>query len=292
MEVNGNTAVYGIIGDPVAHTWSPLMQNRALEAMRVSGMYVPFPVPPAQLGQAVAGMRALGIAGLNVTVPHKTAVMHYLDNLTKVARDIGAVNTIINHDGKLTGDNTDVYGFEMNLKIGGGLEVLPPLVAVIGAGGAARSVIYALARNIGTKEIVILNRTYARAEKLAQEMTALTGTRCTPKQADATNFAHELPPCGLIVNTTSVGMYPDIEVSPVPDPGVFHEGQVVCDIIYNPPGTMFLRDAALKGAKTIDGLAMLAYQGARSLSLWTGRNAPAEVMLQALREQLVNGYSG
>jgi len=286
MDVTGLTAVYGVIGDPVAHSLSPLMQNRALRAMGVRGVFVPFRVLPADLGDAVAGMRALGIAGLNVTVPHKTAVIPFLDELTTVAREVGAVNTILNRDGILTGDNTDVYGFEMCLRTGGGLDKLPERVAVIGAGGAARGVVYACAKNPGVRELLIINRTFSKAEALAREMTDLTGTRCIPHPAGDEVFARELPSCGLVVNTTSVGMHPEDGKSPVGDVDVFRRGQVVCDIIYTPLETVFLRDAAAHGAKTVGGLAMLAYQGARSLALWTEAEVPVEDMLAALREQV------
>jgi shikimate dehydrogenase len=276
--------VFGLIGDPVAHTLSPLMHNAALAGMGVDGVYTAFRVPPALLGDAIAGMRALGISGMNVTVPHKTAVIEFLDDLTPAAREIGAVNTIINEGGILTGDNTDVYGFEMCLRIECGITTLPERVAVIGAGGAARSVVYACAKNQGVREVIVINRTVARAKALAMDMTTLTGTKCIAVPAGEPGFAETIPTCGLVVNTTSVGMHPDEDRSPVPK-GLFCPGQVVCDIIYNPVETTFLRDAAASGAKTAGGLAMLAYQGARSLSLWTGKTAPAGLMLSVLRNQ-------
>ena len=278
--------VLGIIGDPIEHTMSPLMHNRAIKRMGIDAVYVPFHVRSEDLERAVRSMSALNIKGLNVTVPHKTSVIPYLDEITEQAEAVGAVNTIINGDGFLTGDNTDVYGFMMCLLRDGGLEMLPERVCVIGAGGAARGVVYACAMRDEVCEIYILNRTLSKAEKLSRDLWPVTGTVITPMPADTKTFKKVIPSAGLIVNTTTVGMHPYIDNSPVPDPNVFHEGQVVCDIIYNPCQTRFLKEAASHGAKTVSGLSMLAYQGARSLSLWTGMDVPADIMLDVLKEQL------
>ncbi|MHB9030188.1 MAG: shikimate dehydrogenase [Candidatus Latescibacterota bacterium] len=282
--IGGSTGIYGVIGDPIEHTLSPLMQNRALEAMGVDGAYVPFRVIPEELENAIRAVSALHIRGLNVTVPHKTAVMRLLDGLSDTAKAIGAVNTIINHRGVLTGDNTDAYGFEQFV-ISGGVERFPPSVCILGAGGAARGVAYACLQREEVEEIVILNRTVSRAQEIAREFKAITPKRISAAPADVENQRKLLPSAGMIVNTTTVGMIPRPEDSPAPDPGVFHPGQVVCDIIYTPLRTRFLREAAARGAKTVGGFAMLAFQGARSLTLWTGREAPVEIMLEALRER-------
>lgn len=284
MKISGKTVVYGVIADPVEHTLSPLMHNSAIAEMGVDAVYVPFHVLPDDLERAVKGMAALGIVGLNVTVPHKTRVIEYLDHVTEEARAVGAVNTIINHKGVLTGDNTDVFGFLMCLASDGGLEQLPERVCVIGAGGAARGVVYACLGENEVEEVVIINRTLSKAEKLADDFSAMSGKSITALPAQVETFHTVLPSAGLVINTTSVGMSPHENISPVPDPGVFHEGQIVCDIIYNPAETRLLREAASRGAKTVGGLAMLAYQGARSLSIWTGRDAPAGVMLKVLNE--------
>ena len=285
MNISGTTQVYGIIGDPVEHTMSPLMHNCAIAEMGIDAIYVPFHVQTEQLESAVRGMKALSIMGLNVTVPHKTRIIEYLDSLTDEAKIVGAVNTIINDKGVLRGENTDVYGFLMCLTRGSGLKRLPEHICVIGAGGAARGVVYACAMRKEVSEITIINRTLSKAEKIANEYAPLTGTAIKALPAEDNIFLKVLTSAGLIVNTTSVGMHPHIEDSPVPDPKVFHEGQVVCDIIYNPVRTRLLRDAASQGARTVEGLAMLAYQGARSLSLWTGMDAPVKVMLHTLKRK-------
>jgi len=287
MNISGKTAVYGVIADPVAHTLSPLMHNSAIAEMGMDAVYVPFHVRPESLEHAVKGMTALGIGGLNVTVPHKTAVIDYLDSITDEAKAVGAVNTIIGDDGVLTGDNTDVRGFLMCLIRDGGLERFPGRVCVLGAGGAARGVVYACASREEVTEITVINRTLSKAEKIAAEFSNITAASVTAAPAVTDSLMEMIPAAGLVVNTTSVGMIPDSGNSPVPDPGVFHDGQVVCDIVYNPVETRLLREAAEHGAKTVGGLAMLAYQGARSLSLWTGREAPAEVMLRVLREWMI-----
>ncbi len=283
----GETSVFGIIGDPIAHTLSPLMHNSAISAMGIDAVYIPFNVKSEFLENAVNSIIPMNIKGLNVTVPHKTEVMKYIGRLTDVAKAVGAVNTIINDNGSLVGDNTDVYGFEMCLKKDGDMEKFPESVSILGAGGAARSVAYACLMRDEVGEVIIFNRTFSKAEKLAEELSHVTGKTLVPMPADKETLKIMLRKSGLIVNTTSVGMYPDINNTPLPVDDVFHIGQVVCDIIYNPLETKFLRDASSSGARTVGGLAMLAYQGARSLSLWTGKEAPADVMIDVLKKKLM-----
>ena len=289
MIVRGSTAVYGVIGDPIEHTMSPLMQNRAIELMGLDAVYLPFRVAPEELERAVEGMRALSIRGLNVTVPHKTAVMRCLDRVTDAAEAVGAVNTIIRDGDLLTGDNTDVYGFLRCVLEDSVVATFPARVCVLGAGGAARGVVYACAMRPEVREIAVVNRTLSRARELAERFGRITGKRITAHPAEPGEMRRILPEAGMIVNATTVGMHPDAGRSPVPEPEVLHGGQVVCDIVYNPLRTKFLRDAELRGARTLSGLAMLAYQGARSLSLWTGREAPAKAMLEELNRRIAGG---
>ena len=285
VELSGTTMVLGVIGDPIAHTFSPPMQNAAIRAMGADAVYVSFHVRPAMLEEAIRGIVALGIRGINITVPHKTAVLPYCDHLTDVARTVGAVNTIINDNGVLSGDNTDVYGFEASLLDEGGIDMFPANVCVLGAGGAARGVVYACAARPETIEVFVVNRTLGKAESLAADLAEITGTKITPLPATEKTYEDVVPGCGLVVNTTSIGMHPNIDFSPLPDHSVLHDGQVACDIIYNPLETVFLRKAAARGATVVGGLGMLAYQGARSLSLWTGSDAPADVMYAVLKER-------
>jgi len=285
ININGKTSVFGIIGNPVEHSLSPLMQNSAIATMGINAVYIPFNVKPQFLKNAINSIIPLNIKGLNVTVPHKTEVMKYLDRSTDVASAVGAVNTIINDNGALAGDNTDVYGFEMCLEKDGDMEIFPERISILGAGGAARGVAYACSIRDEVREVIIINRTFSKAEKLVEELSHVTGKTFIPMPADKETLKRMLPVSGLVVNTTSVGMHPDIDSSPVPDPDVFHDGQIVCDIIYNPLETKFLREASSRGARTVGGLAMLAYQGVRSLSLWTGKDAPVNVMLNVLKEK-------
>ncbi|MYK39610.1 MAG: shikimate dehydrogenase, partial [Gemmatimonadetes bacterium] len=168
--ISGTTRVLGVIGDPVAHTASPAMHNAALRALNLNYVYAAFRVAPPTLPQALAGMRAFGIVGLNVTVPHKQAVMAHLDEISAEAQSIGAVNTIANRDGRLVGYNTDAFGIVQSLKADGGLDPLPPKVALLGAGGAARAVLYALLARDEVEEVLLLNRTVEKAAALAADL--------------------------------------------------------------------------------------------------------------------------
>jgi len=286
MNVAGTTTVYGVIGDPIGHTLSPRMQNRAIEAMGIDAVYVPFRVSPDEVGNAVRAVRALSIGGLNVTVPHKTAVIPFLDRLTDAARTIGAVNTILRDGDDLVGENTDVYGFIRCVTVDGGVERFPDTVCVLGAGGAARGVVYACATRPEVREIIVVNRTFARAEEIAVRFAGVGTARITACPDDPASMRRIVPGAGMIVNTTTLGMKPDVESTPLSEPGLIHPDQIVCDIIYTPARTKLLRDAEAQGAHTVGGLAMLAAQGARSLSLWTGRDAPVGVMMDELRRAI------
>ena len=215
MNLSGKTLIYGLIADPIEHTLSPLMQNSAIAEMGIDAVYVPFHVKSCDLEHAVRGMTALDVRGLNVTVPHKTVVMKYMDRLTDEAAAVGAVNTIINNDGVLTGDNTDIYGFTMCLTKDGGLARLPEHVYVLGAGGAARGVIYACAVREEVKEISVINRTFSKAEKIAVEFSRITGKIISPLPAVEGVFREVLPSASLVINTTSLGLKPHINETPV-----------------------------------------------------------------------------
>ncbi|MCE5251770.1 shikimate dehydrogenase [bacterium] len=285
MLLRGTTMVCGIIGDPVGHSMSPHMQTKAMEKMGFDGVYVPFHVKSGDLENAVRGIVALDIRGMNVTVPHKTAVMQYLDRLTDDARAVGAVNTIINEHGLLTGDNTDVYGFVQGLLREEGVDSFPAKVCIIGAGGAARAVIYGCATRPEVEEICILNRTLPKAQNLATEFSGKTGKKIASCPFDEKTISEVIPAASLVINTTTIGMHPHEDASPVPDPSVFRTGQIVYDIVIPPMQTTLLKEAAARGARTVGGLSMLACQGARSLELWTGHDAPEEFMAAILRGQ-------
>jgi shikimate dehydrogenase len=270
--ITGSTRLVGIIGWPVSHSLSPRMHNAAYAALGLDWAYLPLPVPPERVGDAVRGLVALGFAGANVTVPHKQAVIPFLDELTPVARAIGAVNTIIvRPDGSLLGDSTDGAGFMADLRAqmaNGKWQI--GNVLVIGAGGAARAVIYALVAAGAT--VAVANRTLELVQELCQTISC-----ALPDAADRLS-AHRFPNAltglaaevDLIVNTTSLGLH---EGDPMPwDAAVsFHPGQVVYDLIYNRP-TELLALARSQGATALDGLGMLVHQGARAAALWTGKD--------------------
>lgn len=282
--ISGKTRVLGVIGHPVEHTSSPAMHNAALRALGLDWVYVAFGVRPEQLGQALAGMRALQIRGLNVTVPHKVAVMAHLDGISPEARAIGAVNTIDNRDGRLTGHNTDAFGALESLRQDGGLEPFPPQVALLGAGGAARAILYGLLQRAEIEQIALLNRTPEKAERLAADLDP-GGKRVAAGALDE-HSKDPIRQAGLLINATSIGMHPRQGESPLPDPSCLHAGMVVLDIVYHPLETCLLRQAREAGARAVDGLGMLARQGARAFEIWTGTSPPVEVMRRAALERL------
>jgi len=283
--ISGKTRVAGIIGHSVAHTFSPAMHNAAFAALGLDWVYVPFDTPPEQLAAAVAGIKALGLVGVNVTVPHKEKIIPLLDELTPEAELIGAVNTVLNREGRLIGDNTDSRGFLHALLVQTGFEPAGKTVLILGAGGAARAIAVGLALG-GAKEIVITNRTRAGGEALRALLESRfdVGVQVIAWPDSGSRFP--LPGTDLTVQTTPVGMYPKAtEATPLPL-APWYPGQIVCDLIYNPQETWFLSCARNAGATVQNGLGMLLYQGALSFSLWTGLPAPVTVMEQVLSEQV------
>jgi shikimate dehydrogenase len=291
LEVDGHTRLVGIIGWPVRHSLSPRMQNAAFRAVGLNYAYVPLPVTPDRIGEAVRSLVALGFVGANVTVPYKSAVLPFLDDLSPVAAAVGAVNTlIVQPDGRTIGDNTDVYGFMAALREAGWPEApsIDRRALVLGAGGAARAVTYGL-RRAGI-EVWVANRSFDRALALCEALNAaLVSAELEPGRGlTAHRFPEELatlaPEADLIVNTTSLGLHMD---DPLPwDLAVpFHKRQWVIDLVpsANVAGqTPFLALAVSGGAQVQNGLEMLAHQGARSFKLWTGIEAPLAVMRKAL----------
>jgi shikimate dehydrogenase len=282
VEITGGTRLTGIIGWPVAHSMSPAMHNAAFAALGLNWCYLALPVLPDHVGEAVRGLRALGFVGANVTVPHKRAVMPYLDEISPTARTMSAVNTIVVRDGRLLGDNTDWLGFLASLREEG-FEPEGTRCAVLGAGGAARAVVYALA-SIGSA-VTVYNRTLARAEELISDMSAAcpaASLRARPLAALA-EIGEETD---LIVNTTSLGMWPETEASPWPLGRPFPGHVTACDLIYNPLESLFLSQARAAGAEIINGLGMLVHQGAIAFETWTGQQAPIEAMRAAALKSL------
>jgi len=256
------------------------MHNAAFVAQGMYAMYGAFDVPPEQLAQAVAGIRTLGLLGVNVTIPYKEAVMAYLDEVAPTARQVGAVNTIVNRGGRLIGYNTDGWGFLISLEERG-VRVAGRHVVLLGAGGAARAVALHLAM-AGAAKITIINRTRARAEFLLADLARAHQPVVAAVADVGSQEAREaLSEAGLVVNCTPVGMAPDVDHTPLDDVSLLPPGAVVYDTIYRPLETRLLREARERGLLTINGLSMLVHQGACSWEYWFGRRGPVEVMRAA-----------
>jgi shikimate dehydrogenase len=274
--ISGTTRIYGIIGYPVEHSFSPRMHNAAFSALKMDARYLAFPVKPEQVQQALEGIRVLNISGINVTVPHKSSVIPYLDEVTPLAQKLGAVNTILNVDGRLSGTNTDISGFVRSL---GALKFSPKNknVAVLGAGGSARAVLAGLA-DAGASRILIHNRTAGHAESLVTEFSHnFPETQLTAVSLQTVQDSN----LDLLVNTTTVGMESD--ESPL-DLSQCVKIEHVLDLIYSPAKTRLLRQAEELGIPAVNGSGMLLYQGCDAFTFWTGKPAPENVM----REQLLN----
>ena len=277
----------GIIGYPIGHSISPVFQQAALDHCGMDAAYRAWEVAPDQVADFVQGLRRPGVLGINVTVPHKEAVIPYLDEVDDWATEAGAVNTIVNRDGRLTGHNTDGYGFLQGLKDGAGFEPAGQRVLVLGAGGAARGVVLALLRE-DVSQLLVANRTLARAEALVK----LAQPRGIPAQAIPLSW-NELSLAAvasdLIVNCTTLGMAhgPDPSGAPL----MMYQIPPSClvyDLVYNPPETPLLREAVRAGAGVLGGIQMLVHQGAASFEMWTGRPAPVDVMLQAATDAMTS----
>ena len=275
--ITGETRICGIIGDPVEHSMSPVMHNAAFEALGINYVYLPFHVRKEELKAAINGMRALNIAGLNVTIPHKMAVIPFLDKLDLLAGKMGAVNTVTNENGELAGYNTDASGFLQALRVQG-VEPDGKKIVILGAGGAAKGISFILAG--AGASLVILNRTLYRAKELASQIAQDCQQKIEAMTLNEPNLKRAFDGADILVNTTSVGMTPDVDRTPVPG-HLLDSRLMISDIVYNPLETKLLREAKAAGARTIGGLDMLVWQGALAFEKWTGQKAPFEIMKQA-----------
>ncbi len=275
----------GIFGYPIGHSISPAMHNAAFTTAGIDAVYEAWETTAEDLTVGVVALRDDSYLGANVTVPHKQAVMEHLDEIDDLATRIGAVNTIVNRNGRLLGSNTDALGFINSLQDQAGISVAGLNVVLVGAGGAARAAAYALA-DAQTGALTIANRTAERAVSLADEV-GHGGVETAAFSISDPNFLSACERADLIINSTSVGMLhgPAEGESPIP-PDVIPPGCVVYDMVYNPPDTPLLVQAEKAGAKVVGGLPMLVYQGAAAWTRWTGREAPVEVMLEAAKEAL------
>ncbi|MXW34830.1 MAG: shikimate dehydrogenase [Chloroflexi bacterium] len=279
------TSTIALLGHPVAHSISPPMQQAALDALGVDARYEAWDVAPGEVAAAVERLRGEGVLGANVTVPHKVELLRRADEVDALARQVGAVNTIVPRDGRLHGANTDVAGVLRTLA-DAGVDVAGAEVVLIGAGGAARAVVVAM-RAEGAARLTIANRTPANAEALTGLGGDSMAVRITPLDAAAPLLRGAMERARLVIHSTTLGMRhgPDESATPVPAE-LFAAGQAALDLVYIPERTPFLRAAEAAGAQPIGGLGMLVYQGAESFRMWTSLEPPTEVMFAAARAAL------
>lgn len=274
-KINGSTILLGVMGDPIAHTASPRMHNAAFDHLGVNAVYVPLHVVSGQVDAAIHALRVLQFKGVNVTVPHKEHVMPFLDELDPLARQIGAVNTIVSINKRLVGFNTDAPGFLVALKEELRFLVAGKHVGILGAGGTAKALAVAMA-HAGVGKLGIVNRTMASAQAIA----AVVSGRCDVRSyaLNSLEMRTFLSQCDLVINTTSVGMV--LGESPIEDFSWVRPGQHVVDVIYNPGKTTFLQEAEHREAKILNGVGMLAAQGMLAFELFTGKTIPYDFMKQ------------
>lgn len=270
MKLSGKTTITGIFGYPVEHTLSPAMHNAAFEHLSLDYCYVPFSVRPEFLGNAVTAIRALNLRGVNVTVPHKEKIMSFLDKVDKEASFIGAVNTILNSDGALTGYNTDGRGFIGALSEAE-ISTARKTIMILGAGGASKSISYYLSEKAA--KLLIFDIDKDKAVRLAKDLGSIRSN------VEYTDSISDLNGIDILINATPLGLK-DADLSPVPV-SLITQDMIVCDLIYR--DTPLLTAAAAKGCKTMNGIGMLLHQGVLAFEIWTGIPPPVDIMRNAIR---------
>jgi len=280
--ITGKTKILCLIGYPVEHSFSPIMHNAVIQELGIDYVYIALPVKPENLRNAILGIKALGIVGFNITIPHKERIIQYLDELDPIAEKIGAVNTVKNIKNKLVAKNTDAEGAKLALEEAG-CSLRDKNILIIGAGGAARAISFALAEK--AKKIVILNRTEIKAIKIAEELNNYFKIDAIGLNNSIKNLKNEILKADILINTTPLGMYPKIEESPVPKE-FLRKDLFVFDIVYNPIETKLLKNAKEVGCKTLGGLDMLINQGAIAFEWWIGKKPNKSLMKNKIMEYL------
>ena len=278
---NYKAELVGVFGHPVAENPTIVMQEAAFKACGLNWRYLTIEVYPEDLEHAMKGLRAMNMRGINLTIPHKVNVLKYLDDVASDAALMGAVNTVRREGDKLIGENTDGKGFLRSLREDAHADPAGKHIVVLGAGGAARAMSVELAL-AGAKHVTILNRTVSRGQEL---VTLLNEKTSTDASFVEWNTTYKIPTdTNILVNATSIGLFPNIEATPDIAYETITKDMIVCDVIPNPPHTPFLKNAEARGATILDGLGMLVYQGAIGFTMWTGLEAPVDVMHRALKE--------
>ncbi|HEY2015918.1 MAG TPA: shikimate dehydrogenase [Bryobacteraceae bacterium] len=283
MPANFKAELVGCFGRPVAENPTGAMQEAAFQALGLNWRYLTVEVPPEKLRDAILGLRAFGMRGVNLTIPHKVSVMEHLDEIAPDAAAIGAVNTVRRDGERLIGENTDGKGFLRGVRMDVGVDPAGKRVVVLGAGGAARAIVTELAL-AGAADVLVVNRSTARGEPMVADLASKTKARIRfePWQG-VYRVPHDID---MLVNATSIGLFPDVDAMPPVDLSAAGPGMLVSDVVFNPPETRLIRAARERGLAVLDGLAMLVYQGVIGFELWTGRKAPESVMKDALRKAL------
>ena len=285
--ITPETGVLGVFGDPIGHTLSPAIQNAAIKEAGLDMVYLPFHVTPDSLQKAVEAIRALGLAGVNVTIPHKEKILPLLDEISEEAARIGAVNTVVNREGRLTGHNTDGRGYVRSLSEEAGFDLKGKRIALLGAGGAARGILSSILE-AGALEVTVVNRTVERAATLAGEFSEFFPASSVKAVAlEKAALAPVIENTDLLINSTSVGMGGKVPFNPlVLSLDRLPKGALVSDIVYRPLDTALLKSARRSGHAVHKGLGMLIYQGAIGFELWTGKEARTEAMWKAALKEL------
>ena len=283
MPANYQAEVVGVFGQPVAENPTGVMQEAGFASAGLNWRYLNFEVPPEKLGAAMDAVDALGLRGINLTIPHKVAVIEYLDELAPEARAIGAVNTVRVEGSKKIGENTDGKGFLRGIRKDAGMDPSGKRVVLLGAGGAARAIGTELVL-AGISDLLVVNRSQGRGSTMVGDLKAATGGPVRLQQWSGT-FAVPAD-CDLLVNATSIGLYPDVTAAPDVDLSSARAGMLVADAVFNPPETRLLAAARERGLPTLDGLSMLVYQGVIAFEMWTGQSPDEAAMKSALRNAL------
>lgn len=279
--VDVNTKLVGLLGNPLGHSFSPDMHNRAFRTLGLNFFYLPIEVTPENLEDVARGISRMNFAGYNVTIPHKIRIMGHLDHIDDLAKGIGAVNTVTIKDGVSTGHNTDGMGYVRSLESEAGISVKGKTHFIVGCGGAARAIAMTLAYR-GAGKIFLCNRTEQKAHDLAGELNTKVNQCCEIVRMAPLDMDSAIGHADVLINTTSIGMHPDEDRMPM-DSRLIPEGIVVSDIVYNPLQTKLLQAARERGCRTVTGLGMLVYQGAEAFTMWTGAEPPVDEMFAVVR---------
>ena len=280
MRISGSTTLVGVIGNPVKHSLSPVILNAAFREAKMNWVYTAFETPEEKLADAISGIRALGIAGLSVTMPHKASVCPLLDEISDSAKTLQAVNCIVNDAGNLKGHNTDGDGFLDAVKHDAGMDIAGKKVLVIGSGGSARSIIHSLGK-AGAGEIAVINRT----KKKALDSLELAGP--VGRYVEENEISEVVSEADLVINATPIGMSDTEDITNFPvEPNLFTKGQLAVDLIYHPISTPWMKALRDREVEAHGGLSMLIFQAARAFKLWTGKEAPVDAMRKAALDEI------